>query len=782
MFRFDGVPFMRIRHWGYYICFCLLSAPVFGQTISGSIAGTVAESGTGEAVIGISVMLFEDSVAVNERVSLRGVSTNKFGFFSLPNIPYGQHFLVVRGVGFRTLVQKVHLSSENNQLLLTVRLESEPILLQEIEIRGERQSNSTSTVNTIDISPKILQQLPSLGGEIDLFRTLQLLPGVKTISEISSGLYVRGGSPDQNLNLLDGVIVYNPSHLAGFISTFNPDALHNVRLIKGAFPAEYGGRLSSVIDITMKEGSQEKVSGAGGISMLSSRLTVEGPINDESTFMISGRRVYFDLLLKLFGKPREAPTYYFYDFNMKANYRLSETDRIYVSGYLGDDVLEAAEEIQDQYEILWGNRTGSLRWMHIVSANLLTNITLSHSRFRFSTRIVDDNSFGDREDFSTLSQVNDYTIRGEVQYFPNETHTFKTGGEITWHSFRAAASMVREFLSAQHLTSLDASVFVQDEWKISQQFSTNLGLRAYYFKSGNYLQMEPRLSVSYSFTDQWKMNASSCVAHQFLHLVVRNDIVFPTDLWFPSTSTIPPGKSVQYTFGMETTVLGDHFLLGIEGYHKQMSHLLEYKPNADFSIGIPLESQFTKGSGRSYGIEFFLNRRVGELTGWIGYTLSWTTRTFAGLNKGKPFSTRYDTRHDISAVAAYRLGERWELGATWVYRSGQAYTSPTGQYYFLHPDDRYIVGPYLDYSGLNSHRLPAFHKLDLNFMYKFRWFDLPFQLAINIYNAYNQRNVFAQFFDTTFEYGPGNTVKRTVKARRITLFPFLPTLGLSFKF
>jgi outer membrane cobalamin receptor len=777
-----------------------VTAPAMAQRVSGTLSGIVTEAESGESVIGASVAVYADSASLG-RSALRGAITNKFGFYSIAGIAPGRYLVQVRSIGLAPTTQEVTIGEEADDLRLDVRLGEGGVRTREVVVEADRDASPTGTISSVELRPGFMEQLPSLGGEVDVFRTLQLLPGVKSVSEVSSGLYVRGGSPDQNLILLDGVIVYNPTHLGGFLSTFNSDALRDVRLIKGAFPAEYGGRLSSVVDMTMREGTKEKISGAGGISLINSRLTVEGPITEDATFMVSGRRMYLDLLTSLAPESENIPTYYFYDANTKLNYRLSESDHLYLSGYFGRDVLNSAvgssSEFEDRFEITWGNITGNLRWMHIVSPSLFTNFSAIYTDYDFSTLFEDQYGNGSgSSNFKSVTGIRDFMLRGEAQYFPHQDHIVKAGIESTEHRFRADASAeLGEFSRIERdptiRTSLDASVYLQDEWQITPRLSTNIGGRVYYFESGDHLRVEPRVSAAYQLTDAVSLKGAYSMGNQFLHLVARNDISLPTDVWFPSTETIRPSESEQGVLGVETSLMDGEYLVTVEGYYKTMRNVLEYKDTASFSLDVPLENSFAAGDGEAYGVELFLNKRMGSFTGWLGYTLAWTRRTFEELNHGKPFYPRHDRRHDISLVLVYRLGESWELGATWVYGTGQAYTVPTGQYRFQHA----VVGktdpenPYaderLDYTERNEYRLPAFHKLDLNFAHSFTWFNLPFKLSINIYNAYGRKNVFAQYVDREYTQDPVTgqySNDYEYKFKRFTLFPFVPTIGLNFKF
>lgn len=776
---------------------------------SRTISGSVTEGGSGEAITGATVALFREGDSTRP---VRGGISNRFGFYSIPNVAPGRYRLTARSIGSQprshllvipendppTIADQsdtnqacqLKLSTSASDLRIDICLQPKDVSRREIVVTEKRNSVGEASISTITLDPGLTQQLPSLGGEPDIMRMLQLLPGIKSGSEISSGLYVRGGSPDQNLILLDGVIVYNPSHLGGFLSTFNSDAIRDLKVIKGGFPAEYGGRLSSVVDLTMREGTKEKISGSGGISLLNSRLTVEGPIGQDVTFMVSGRRFYWDLMLLALPDADEVPSYYFYDLNGKVNWRLSESDHLYLSGYFGNDVVGNPPSEEDRFDITWGNATANLRWAHIVSPTFFTNFSAIYTNYQFSSLIEERYSgSGQADAFKSLSGVRDFMLRAEGQWFAGEDHIVKTGVEVTEHRFRADASAeLGDFATIDRnptiINTLDAAFYAQDEWRITPRLNANIGARLYYFNSGDYFRVEPRASLAYAITEDVTAKGAFSMGNQFLHLISRNDITLPTDIWFPSTASVKPAEATQISAGIEATLLDGEYLLTVEGYHKTMENLLEYRDTASFSLDVPLESSFTVGTGEAYGVELFLNKRLGAFTGWIGYTLAWTKRTFPELNRGRTFYSRHDRRHDVSLVLTYRLGESWELGATWVYGTGQAVTMPTGQYMLQASNDpNNFQFTQSDYSERNGYRIPAFHKLDLNFSHKFSWFNLPFTLSLNVYNAYNRRNVFSQYVDREYQYDPvtgQESVK--VKIKRTTLFPIIPTVGLSFKF
>ncbi len=765
----------------------MIDVSAFAQTSKQvTLSGFVSEKVTGEVLIGASVKLYKDSSLTK---IYKGAISNKFGFYTFPKIDVGTYTVVVTGVTIADEILTLFIPDTLSKDAVTLAIQplSTTVKLGTVTVDGNKQEKSVSKISTIHITTDLIKRLPALGGEVDVFRVLQLLPGVKPSTELSSGLYVRGGSPDQNLTLLDGVIVYNPSHLGGFLSTFNADAINDIKLIKGAFPAEYGGRLSSVLDISMKEGTKEKFSGTAGISMINSRLTLEGPINEDCTYMISGRRMYFDVIAKAFrvfqSEDVTYPDYYFYDVNAKINYKLGANDRLFLSGYFGKDVFSIVPNTSTdpEFNLSWGNSTANLRWMHVFSPTVFMNTSLIYTNYS-STILIKDNieSIQNRFTFLSESKIEDYMVRSEIQYFPNSEHTIKSGVEAIRHQFISAATDVYNFSNGQFQISripihaFEMSAYIQDEWTITPNLLANIGGRLMYFQKGNYIAPEPRISLKYLLDDSKRLTAAFATAHQFLHLIVRNDITLPTDLWFPSTEVIKPAKSNQIVLGYEQDLLDNEAMLAVEAYYKTMNNLYEYKDSVQFSLGIPLASQFTSGTGLAYGLEVFLQKKIGAVTGWLGYTWSVTERTFPELNNGKPFYPRYDRRHDFSAVAIYRLSSRWEIGATWVYATGQAFTMPVGTY-SVRPGSQ----SYFDSPSRNNYRLPGYHKLDLSFQYEYTWFEQPWIFSINIFNVYNRANAFAHFIDTEYDINTG-TSKRVLK--QISLFPVIPTFGLQFKF
>jgi TonB-dependent Receptor Plug Domain len=794
------------------ICIACCTFHAIAQTpITISISGVVREEISNESAIGVSVLIVRDTVNVTAQSILQGTRTNSFGFYSLPNLAVNTSkplFLLVRGIGYRTNIQRLVLNDTlqiTSTLRINIALKTQSTRTQSVTVEANKGSRETiEHISRIDIAPEFIKQLPSFSGEKDVFRALQLLPGVKAASELSSGLYIRGGSPEQNLTLLDGAVVYNPSHLGGFFSTFNADALQNISLLKGAFPAQYGGRLASVIDLTMREGTKERLRGEASIGSLSSRGVIEGPLfSSSATFMFSARRTYFDLTTKLnallMGNDNTSlPSYYFYDLNGKVNMQLSDNDRVFLSGYLGRDVFgfDIANLLSIGLE--WGNATGNLRWMHIVSPNLFTNFSAIYTKYDYTTLL--SSRFGrDTVNFSTLSQIQDWTIRGEAEYTPNSDHSMKFGIEAIHHTFLTNfgvknSSIPTNSTPNDQISSIESALYANDVWTLSPHFIANLGLRVSWFQASGQLNAEPRLSCAYTFEDNdsfsnTALKASFSVVNQYMHLVSRSDVSLPSDVWFPSTKTIPAANAVQYTLGAETTLFNGELFASVEGYYKSMRNLYEYRLDANFTRAGDLSESLTRGNGESYGVEVFLNKRIGAVTGWIGYTLSSTTRTFPDLNGGKPFFPRYDRRHDLSIVLTYKINKDWDVSATWVYGTGQAITMPSAQYDIPSLNDPSAqinkITPNFNFSERNAVRMPPFHKLDIAATYQTWFYGIPCEYSISIYNVYNRQNPFTWFVTTTPTTGIGTAVREIANRpviQQLSLFPILPSVGMTLKF
>ena len=746
------------------------------------LSGIVTDSVSGEALIGSNILLYRDSISAGQP-PYRGAASNGYGFYIIPKCSPAVYIIVIRHLGYKTLIRELDLRMQRGTYKFNAELKSEEIKLNEVVVKGKKEVRPE--INTVDVSPDFLKRLPSLSGEIDLFKLLQLLPGIKFGSELSSGLYVRGGSPDQTLTLVDGMTVYNPAHLGNIASTFNSNAMQDVKLIKGAFPAQYGGRLSSVLDIKLRSGTKEKEKGVIGLGLINSYLTLEGPLSEKSTYMISGRSMYYDLVQGIADKNSSVPRYNFQDLNAKINMVLSESNIVTATAlYSRDRVYNPPSAKDINYDISWQNSEYGINWIQVNKKSLFLNSLISFVDYEFKSNIGGSSPDIQSSGYFSSSKLRDLTLRQNVEMHLSQDQTYKTGFEIDMHNYNLLYSdsyselLERDPYAGKDITSVEAAAFVQAETKFSERLKTNIGARIYYFESRKYFNAEPRISASYALTDNMSLQAAYAVAHQFIHLITRSDISLPTDLWYPSTKNIEPSRSSQYVLGLESTFNDLEYLVSLEGYYKDMKNLYEFKTSAKLNpLDNSIEEQFTKGIGEAYGVEVFINKRLGDLTGWLGYTLSWTKRKFDDLNGGLSFYPKYDRRNDVSAVLSYKVNDHLNIGATWTYASGQRYTLPPAQYQFKDIVTGGTPKIYLNSEDLYGAQFPAYHKLDLNISYRFNWLSHGFEAYLNFYNLYNRQNPFSQY--TSLEETPSGKIP---VVKRLVLFPFIPMFGFNVQF
>ncbi|MGE5351484.1 MAG: TonB-dependent receptor plug domain-containing protein [Acidobacteriota bacterium] len=754
------------------------------QELSYTVSGFIKDGTTGEFLSGSSVLIYRDSLSFS-KPAIRGAISNQYGYFAIPNVSFGRFLIVARRLGYRPLIKELSSGDKGPVIRVDLELEPQDIRLEEVVVKGKK--SESGEVSSIDVSPGLLSQLPSLSGEIDLFRSLQMLPGLTQNSELSSGLYVRGGSPDETLTLLDGVVVYNPAHLGNFASTFNSDALQNVRLIKGAYPAEYGGRLSSVLDIKLRSGSKDKHKGILGLGLINSHLTLEGPLDENSTYILSGRKMYYDAFQKMTDKNGLAPRYNFYDINSKFSFNASGNDIVSLSALLSRDMIYSSPSNQVNYDIQWQNAIVSLNWSQVLSNSRFSNTSVSYVSYNFKSILDDTTSRVTASDYYSSSELQDVVVKKDVEYYISENNVGKLGLDLSVHNYKLIYSDVyselieRSLGNEKEIMNFEAAVYTQSEWQVSSRLKLNPGIRFYYFNDQKKLKLEPRLSIAYSLTDESTVKGAFSITNQFLHLIVRNDVSLPTDLWYPSTGKVEPSSSRQYVLGVDSYLREKKYLFSVEGYYKDMENLYEFKDNARYNPQSSVVDLFTKGKGEAYGVEFFLNKISGDLSGWIGYTLSWTRRKFDELNAGQIFYPRYDRRHDISVIAAYKISDRLAFGLTWTFATGQGYTLPVSQYQIgsidLDPNKRVQY----DYTARNAYKLPDYHKLDLNVTYRFYLNELQLETYLNIYNVYDRKNPFAYYASEVEQPTAEGTISLP-KFHSITLFPFLPTVGVTIKF
>ncbi|HEY7750984.1 MAG TPA: TonB-dependent receptor [Ignavibacteriaceae bacterium] len=773
---------IRLAFTSIFIC-VLNCLPSEAQSKNNTLSGFITDAITGEALVGTNILVYNDSINF-DLPPVTGTATNKFGYYVFPSLEKKKYILIFRHLGYKTTIREYEIKAETQSEIFSVQLYPEDIELEEIIVEGEKLERTLTS--TIDVSPEILTKLPTLSGEVDLFKTLELLPGVNNASEISSGIYVRGGSPDQTLTLVDGSILYNPAHLGNIASTFNSSAVSDIRLIKGAFPAEYGARLSSVLDIKLRSGTKEREKGTVGIGSINSFAAFEGPLTDKSTYLVSGRVMYYDVIQKNFETGNSVPRYNFYDLNAKVNFALSENNIVSISAMFSSDNAYSPPEIEEtDYDIEWSNVNLGLNWLQVNSKSLLLNSIVSFINYEFSSKIGINPTTVTSYTYFSNPNLTDLYFRQNAEFKWHQDHTFKTGFDIALHNYDLLYSDVysdvldKDPYAGQDITSTEAALYLQSESQFGAHLNANFGGRFYYFGTSEYFHIEPRVSLSYSFTTDFIMKGAFAIANQFLHLITRNDITLPTDLWYPSTKNIQPSRSTQYVFGFDTYWFDQSYIFTVEGFYKDMKNLYEFKNSVSLDpTAESIEDQFTKGQGEAYGFEVFLNRRKGNFSGWIGYTLSWSKRQFDELNNGEVFYSRYDRRNDFSFVLTYELIDNLNIGATWIYATGQRYTLPPGQYQF---DPVGIGGdPQIQYNykGINTEMFPPYHKLDLSVNYSFEWLSSEFETYLTLYNVYNRHNAFAQYI-VVDENEQGEQI---AVVKRISLFPFIPSFGIAIKF
>lgn len=782
-----------------FLFFSLLSISSMAQKYT--VSGYIKDASSGESLIGASVYLKEP---------LKGTTTNHYGFYSI-TFDQGTYTLVSDFMGYTQFTKTINL---NQNMTVNIELEPKAITTKEVVITGDRPDENlqNTDMGTFQMPVEKIKTIPVLFGEVDILKTIQLTPGVQSGGEGNSAFYVRGGGPDQNLVMLDEAVVYNASHLFGFFSVFNADALQNVELTKAGMPANYGGRLASVLDISMKDGNMKKYQVNGGIGLISSRFTVQGPIKkDTSSFIISARRTYADIAMKPFIKktsPFRNSGYYFYDLNTKVNYRLSDKDRLYLSGYFGRDIFDL-ESTEDQFKnsISWGNATVTARWNHLFSQKLFANTSLIFSDYQFEMGATQD-----LYEMKLMSGIKDYNAKLDFTYLPASSHVLKFGANYVYHIFTpnnasAQADGVELQLGDEvKLYSHEAAIYLNDEFDLGKRIKINAGLRGSFFAHvgpfdryikdsvtnivvdtihygtgdlvKDYWHLEPRISARYNLNSKSSVKASYTQNYQYIHLASPTTVSLPTDIWFPSTEIVKPQYGTQYSLGYYRNFKDNTIETSFEVYYKQMKNQIEYAEGAliEDNINNNTDNNFVFGTGQSYGFEVFLNKKIGRTTGWIGYTWAKTTRIFDDINNGDEFPAKYDRRHDVSFVLTHQITEQLTMSFVWVYSTGNTATMPVS---------RYIIGGNIvnEYGPRNGFRMPAYHRGDFSLTWypksKKKKRKIEESWNFSIYNFYNRRNPYFIYFDVNGDLLAGDV---TIKAKQVSLFPFLPSITWNFKF
>jgi outer membrane cobalamin receptor len=814
--------YLRLKTKQLFVTLMLISAvmaDIAAQQFT--ISGTITDAKTGEPLL---------SANVYNSKTLSGTASNVYGFYSLTQ-PAGTIPLTISFIGYEAFKSNLILSHDT---LLNIALK--PVIeLDEVVISGQSpmQNMLSTDMGSIKLSPQKAEVLPALLGETDIIKTFQLMPGTQGGTEGTSGFYVRGGGPDQNLILLDGVPVYNVNHLFGFMSVFNSDAIRNVTLIKGGFPARYGGRLSSVLDIRMKEGNNKEFKGSASVGLISSKLTMEGPIvKDKTSFMVSGRRSYIDLLSYPFQMMNNDQNdeneklwfgYYLQDFNIKVNHIFNYKHRIYFSLYTGKDKFFINDKYHDNNEdgpyyykyenkgkLQWGNTTGALRWNYIISNRLFSNLTTTVSNYKLS--ISEKNKEEEGSDnyqprnseyyYEYYSQIKDFALKTDFDFVPNPSHHIRFGAQNTIHYFSPGITVNRDRYSSdvtpvdttygnKNLRANEFLFYAEDEIVVTRFLKINTGVHYSNFniQGTTYQSIEPRISARVLLSDKLSAKASYVEMRQYLHLLANSSMGLPTDLWVPATQRISPQDSKQLSVGLFYSP-GQVYEYTAEAYYKKMNHIIDYAEGSSFfelNQG-NWEDLITKGEGESYGIELMARKHKGKLSGWIGYTLSWAHRKFEDVNFGKTFPFKYDARHDLSVVTITKLSEKIDIGVTWVYRTGYPFTMEDEAYpslldYFREPhssgntegESKLIE----HFEHRNNYRMPDYHRLDVGINFHKQKKKVYRTWSYGLYNAYARNNPFMIYSTNKWD---DDTNETDTRLKRLSIFNLIPYVRWSIKF
>lgn len=769
----------------YIALFLFLLAAALSESVHAqsnfTLSGTIRDQSTGQTLIGAVLRV--------EQLPATGAVTDAGGAYSL-TLAKGDYTLVLSSIGYKTKSQAINLNA--NQALDFSLIPAAAALSEAVVHSNSTNAKVASAQMGLEkLTMKEISALPALFGEKDLVKVIQLLPGVKSAGEGNSGFYVRGGAADQNLVLLDNTVVYNPSHLLGFFSTFNTDAIKDVSLYKGGMPAQYGGRLASVLDVKMADGNEERIHGSGGLGLISSRLNVEGPITkDKGSFVVSARRTYADVFAKYYSDEGvQNSKLYFYDLNGKASYKLGNRDRLYVSAYYGKDVMA----VKGIFGIDWSNAIGSLRWNHQLKEKVYSNTSLSFSDYHYNVHV----SQGDL-DAAIRSGIRDWNLAQEFEFYTNPKNTVRVGLSAIHHTIVPGAFVLTDMDNKTFKShSLENAVYISNSWKPNQKLNIDYGIRVsslavlggkdmyeldaehniidtLRYGSGEvaktYVNAEPRISASYLLDANSSIKGSYARNSQYMHLTSNSTSGNPTDKWIGSNNIIKPGISDQVAVGYYHTFQNGAIEASAETYYKWMQNQIDYKDGANVLSNDPIEPQLLFGQGRAYGLELLLRKKTGKLTGWVGYTLSRTEQKIDGINNNNWYVARQDKTHDISIVGIYKADSKWTLSATWIYSTGNAVSYPTGKYNL----DGQVQ---FSYSERNGYRMPANHRLDLGVTRQLKQGkNFSSELSFSLYNAYGRENAYI----INFKEDPSDK-SRTI-AEQTSLFRWIPSLTYNFKF
>ncbi len=730
-----------------------------------SINGYVEDSETGETLISANIGFQESGT---------GTSTNTLGYYSLSNLAPGKYTLICSYVGYKTFRKSIELEPGEN-LRLNIKLEPENLLLDEITVRSQAEEEQQKNIGRVQVNTELIKKLPSVF-QADVFRSIQQLPGVKAASDFSSGLYIRGGSPDQTLILLDRTTVYNPSHFFGFFSTFNPDAIKDVRLYKGGYPAKFGGRLGSVLSIYNKDGNRNKTAGSLTLGMLSSRISLEGP-HGKGSWMLAARRSTLEPLLAILRSSIDniPEQFYFYDFNGKVNFDATANDKFSLAFYSGKDLVKFPFADDADFDLNYGNQTISGNWTHIFSDRLFSNAVITGSRyFNFPELGLAGSSF------RRNNNIYDFSVKADLEYLPNSRHTLQAGLWSGLFTFKLNDRFDGQKNFSSRIQNQYASIYLQDEWKPDEKWILTPGVRFNYFSDGNFMRIAPRLSVEYRPGEKIRLQAAYGRYNQFLTLI-SNEAFSGFDVWLTSAKGVQPAYGDQFVIGAKTIPF-QGFGLDVELYYRTMNDLFELDPFLPDAAGLAYEELFRIGEGSAYGMEIFFEKKAGRFTGFVGYTLGYTWRKYPGFNhslqasntSARFYPPKYDRRHDVNLVGTYQINNKWKTTLAFNFATGQAYTKALGR--FVQADlpwteeDRnvFTVGK------VNASRLPSYHRMDVSVSRSGEFFDWgKSELKMQIINVYSRRNTW--FYSFNFDENP-------VERNAVLLLPILPTLSYTITF
>jgi outer membrane cobalamin receptor len=755
-----------------------------------TLSGYVTDE-QGEAITGVYVIVPNSSY---------GTITNVYGFYSL-TLPAGNYVIRYSFIGFETKEQQFILTVNTKS---TVSLKPVSSAIDAVTITAQRKDENVRDISmsNVQLPAKVIKKIPNLMGEVDIIKSIQLLPGVQSSVEGSNGFYVRGGNADQNLILLDGATVYNPSHLFGFFSVFNGDAVKNVELFKGGIPAEYGGRLSSVLDVRMNEGNTQKIKGSAGIGMISSRITIEGPIiKDKLSFLLTARRTYMEVLRPFItDTTAKKSNLYFYDLNAKINYQINQNNRIFLSGYFGRDI----NDFGDMFSMNYGNATGTIRWNHIYKDKLFSNLTLIFSDFNYNLGVPNGSMA-----FKWLSNIIDYGLHNDYTYYVNPSNTIKFGVQLTYHTIRPGKT---ETTSESYVLpmnypenhALESAIFLSNEQKLGSKISLLYGLRLSAFQNmgkttlyhynenyqvydssqygsghifNTFSSLEPRFNFRYSFNEKNSIKFSYNRTAQYLQLASNSTATFPLDMWFMSNPNIKPQRADQVAAGYFRNFFDNGLEFSVETFYKKIYNAVDFKDHAVLVPQQYLEGELRIGSAHSYGVEFLLRRQTGKLSGWLSYSYIRTFRNIPAINNGKEFPPPYDKPHNVSVVLNYEISKKFDAGFNWVYSTAIPVTVPTqGSYY----GNAWIPS----YSTRGGTRIPgtAYHRMDLSVNYYFKTFKKESSLNLSIYNLYNRHNAFAIYFRQKKPEVDKPSPYNQVEVVKLYLFPIIPAITYNISF